>query len=132
MRDNPGAQYEISVDGVPRTHRDRPDIALPNRAVPEVPESKSVIKLKDLQTARRSWSPSKLANRSGHGVYKDDVDYRVLVQRVVHRPHLSDPHRPQLSGFRGTVRSSKPARMSLRRAGSSGRRGQGWKRSADL
>jgi hypothetical protein len=21
MRDNPGAQYEISVDGVPRTHR---------------------------------------------------------------------------------------------------------------
>ena len=28
MRDNPGAQYEISVDGVPRTHRDRQDIAL--------------------------------------------------------------------------------------------------------
>ncbi len=28
MRDNPGAQYEISVDGVPRTHPDRPDIAL--------------------------------------------------------------------------------------------------------
>ena len=28
MRDNPGAQYQISVDGVPRTHRDRQDIAL--------------------------------------------------------------------------------------------------------
>jgi hypothetical protein len=36
MRDNPGAQYEISVDGVPRTHRDRPDIALQSSRIPTV------------------------------------------------------------------------------------------------
>ena len=28
MRPNRGAQYEISIDGVPRTHRDQKDIAL--------------------------------------------------------------------------------------------------------
>ena len=28
MKPNSGAQYEISIDGVPRTHRDRQDIAL--------------------------------------------------------------------------------------------------------
>ena len=28
MKTNPGAQYEISVDGVPRAYRDRQDIAL--------------------------------------------------------------------------------------------------------
>ena len=28
MKSNPGAQYEISIDGVPRTYRDREDIAL--------------------------------------------------------------------------------------------------------
>lgn len=28
MKPNHGAQYEISVDGVPRTYRDRQDIAL--------------------------------------------------------------------------------------------------------
>jgi hypothetical protein len=28
MRPNRGAQYEVSIDGVPRTHRDQKDIAL--------------------------------------------------------------------------------------------------------
>ena len=39
MKSNQGAQYEISVDGVPRTYRDRQDIALQNRAFSEVQES---------------------------------------------------------------------------------------------
>ena len=38
MKANQGAQYEISIDGVPRTYRDRQDIAL-HRAFPEVQKS---------------------------------------------------------------------------------------------
>ena len=37
MRDNPGAQYEISVDGVPRTHCDRQDIALQTARFLKIP-----------------------------------------------------------------------------------------------
>ena len=45
MRDNPGAQYEISGDGVPRIHRDRPDIEVAKSQNPN-----SVVKMKDLRT----------------------------------------------------------------------------------
>ena len=39
MRVIHSAQFEISIDGVPRTYRDRKDLALLERADPEVQKS---------------------------------------------------------------------------------------------
>jgi hypothetical protein len=55
MRANQGgAQYEISVDGVPRTHRDRQDIALQTARLLKSRNPNSVVKLKDLQTGEET------------------------------------------------------------------------------
>ena len=56
MKTNPGAQYEISIDGIPRTYRDREDIALQTARFLKSRNPQSVVKLKDLQTGgnRRS------------------------------------------------------------------------------
>jgi hypothetical protein len=54
MRDNPGAQYEISVDGVPRTHRDRQDIALQTARFLKSQKPNSVVKMKDLRTGEEA------------------------------------------------------------------------------
>ena len=88
MRDNPGAQYEISVDGVPRTHRDRQDIALQTARFLKSQNPNSAVKMKDLQTGEETSWRSKRANRNAmlknashrpwHGVYKDDIDYSVF------------------------------------------------------
>jgi hypothetical protein len=45
-----GAQYEISIDGVPRSHRDRKDIALQSARFLKSRNPNSVVKLRDLQT----------------------------------------------------------------------------------
>ena len=50
MKANPGAQYEISIDDVPRTYRDRQDIALQTARFLKSRNPHSVVKLKDLQT----------------------------------------------------------------------------------
>ena len=50
MKPNHGAQYEISIDGVPRTYRDRRDIALQTARFLKSRNPHSVVKLKDLQT----------------------------------------------------------------------------------
>jgi hypothetical protein len=50
VRKNPGAQFEISIDGVPRTHRDQKDIALETAKFLKSRNPNSVVKLKDLQT----------------------------------------------------------------------------------
>ncbi len=47
---NPGTQYEISVDGRPRTYRDRQDIALQTARFLKSQNPNSTITLKDLQT----------------------------------------------------------------------------------
>ena len=47
---NPGAQFEISIDGVPRTYRDRKDLALLAAQILKSKNPNSVVKLKDLQT----------------------------------------------------------------------------------
>ena len=52
MRDNPGAQYEISVDGVPRTHRQ--DIALQTARFLKSQKPNSVVKMKDLRTGEET------------------------------------------------------------------------------
>ena len=54
MRDNPGAQYEISVDGVPRTHRERQDIALQTARFLKSQNPNSVVKMKDLRTGEET------------------------------------------------------------------------------
>ena len=54
MRDNPGAQYEISVDGVARTHRDRQDIALQTARFLKSQNPNSVVKMKDLRTGEEA------------------------------------------------------------------------------
>jgi hypothetical protein len=45
-----GAQFEISIDGVPRTYRDRKDLALLAAQILKSRNPNSVVKLKDLQT----------------------------------------------------------------------------------
>jgi hypothetical protein len=45
-----GAQFEISIDGVPRTYRDRKDLALESAQFLKSRNPNSVVKLKDLQT----------------------------------------------------------------------------------
>ena len=47
---NPGAQFEISIDGVPRTYRDRKDLALLAAQILKSKNPNSVVRLKDLQT----------------------------------------------------------------------------------
>ena len=54
MKANQGAQYEISVDGVPRTYRDRKDIALQTARLVKSRNPHSVVKLKDLQTGEET------------------------------------------------------------------------------
>ena len=54
MKPNHGAQYEISVDGVPRTYRDRQDIALQTARFLKSRNPHSVVKLKDLQTGEET------------------------------------------------------------------------------
>jgi hypothetical protein len=50
MKPSQGAQFELSVDGVPRSHRDRKDLALQCGLFLKSRNPNSVIKLKDLQT----------------------------------------------------------------------------------
>ena len=45
-----GAQFEISIDDVPRTYRDRKDLALQSAQFLKSRNPNSVVKLKDLQT----------------------------------------------------------------------------------
>ena len=54
MRPNSGTQYEISVDGVPRSYRDRQDIALQTARFLKSKNPNSVVKLKDLQTGEET------------------------------------------------------------------------------
>jgi hypothetical protein len=44
------AQFEISIDGVPRSYRDRKDLALLGAQFLKSRNPNSVVKLKDLQT----------------------------------------------------------------------------------
>jgi hypothetical protein len=45
-----GAQFEISIDSIPRTYRDRKDFALQSAQFLKSRNPNSVVKLKDLQT----------------------------------------------------------------------------------
>ena len=54
MKANPGAQYEISIDDVPRTYRDRQGIALQTARFLKSRNPHSVVKLKDLQTGKET------------------------------------------------------------------------------
>ena len=45
-----GAEFEISIDGVPRTDRDQKDIALLAAQILKSKNLNSVIRLKDLKT----------------------------------------------------------------------------------
>jgi hypothetical protein len=47
---NPGAQFEISIDGLPRTYRDRKEIALLAAQVLKSRNPNSAVKVKDLKT----------------------------------------------------------------------------------
>ena len=50
MRVVASAQFEISIDGVPRTYRDQKDLALLAAQILKSRNPNSVIKLKDLKT----------------------------------------------------------------------------------
>jgi hypothetical protein len=44
------AHFELSVDGVPRSYRDRKDLALQSAQILKSRNPNSVVRLKDLQT----------------------------------------------------------------------------------
>ena len=46
-----GAQFEISIDGVPRTYRDQKDLALLAAQILRSRNPHSAVKVKDLKTA---------------------------------------------------------------------------------
>ena len=50
MRVIHSAQFEISIDGVPRTYRDRKDLALQSTRFLKSRNPNGVVRLKDLQT----------------------------------------------------------------------------------
>ena len=50
MRVIHSAQFELSVDGVPRSYRDRKDLALQSARILKSRNPNSVVRLKDLQT----------------------------------------------------------------------------------
>ena len=54
MKANQGAQYEISIDGVPRTYRDQQDIAIQTARFLKSRNPNSVVKLKDLKTGKET------------------------------------------------------------------------------
>ena len=47
---NPGAQFEISIDGLPHTYRGRKDLALLAAQILKSRNPNSVIRLKDLES----------------------------------------------------------------------------------
>jgi hypothetical protein len=54
VKTNHGAQYEISVDGVPRTYRDGQDIALQTARLLKSRNPNGVVKMKDLRTGEET------------------------------------------------------------------------------
>ena len=62
-----GAQFEISIDGVPRTYRDQKDLALLAAQILKSRNLNSVIRLKDLKTGKRSSSRSRGRSNKRHG-----------------------------------------------------------------
>ena len=59
-----GAQFEISIDGVPRTYRDQKG-RFAGRADPEVQKSQQCRRLKDLKTGAEITIAFKAANNNG-------------------------------------------------------------------
>ena len=56
MRVIHSAQFEISIDGVPRTYRDRKELALRSAQILKSRNPNSVIRLKDLKNAHPAHS----------------------------------------------------------------------------
>ena len=61
-----GAQFEISIDGVPRTYRDQKDIALLAAQILKSRNPNSVVRLKDLKTGEEIVIAFKAAQRNAH------------------------------------------------------------------
>ena len=83
-----GAQFEISIDGVPRTYRDQKG-RFAGRADPEVQKSQQCRRLKDLKTGAEITIAFKAANNNG---------MLTLPNRTARRTGSSSriPRRPQL------------------------------------
>ena len=60
-----GAQFEVSIDGVPRTYRDRKDLALLAARFLKSRNPNSVIRLKDLKSGRDRHRVQGGANNNG-------------------------------------------------------------------
>ena len=69
-----GAQFEISIDGVPRTYRDQKELALLAAQILKSRNPNSVVKLKDLKTGERSSSRSRRRNNNGNAHAADRTD----------------------------------------------------------
>jgi len=67
MRVIHSAQFEISIDGVPRTYRDRKVLALLATQILKSRNSNSVVMLKDLKTGKETVIAFKAAQQQRHG-----------------------------------------------------------------
>ena len=54
MRVIQSAQFELSLDGVPHSYRDRKDLALQSAQILKARNPNGVVKLKDLQTGEET------------------------------------------------------------------------------
>ena len=59
------ANFELSVDGVPRSYRDRKDLALQGAQILKSRNPNSVVRLKDLESGEESSSRSRRRNNNG-------------------------------------------------------------------
>ena len=63
MRVIRSAQFELSLDGVPRSYRDRKDLALQSAQILKSRNPNSVVRLKDLKTGAESIIAFKVAQQ---------------------------------------------------------------------
>ena len=107
MRVIHSAQFELSVDGVPRSYRDRKDLALQSARILKSRNPNSVVKLKDLQTGEEIVIAFKVGNNNalklrptglGSGIDKDRPT-TPCCRRVGGRPHLRYPRRSRQSAL---------------------------------
>ena len=100
------AQFEISIDGVPRTYRDQEDLASLAAQILKSRDPHSLVRLKDLE----SWAEIVIAFKAAQAPYaspdrprcrdcQGSAGLHRLLRRMSGWPHLRDPWRSRPSAL---------------------------------
>jgi hypothetical protein len=117
-----GAQFEISIDGVPRTYRDRQDMALQTARLLKSRNPHSVVKLKDLKTGEElvvAFQPGRLTgwNRREHEFFSRERSGQLHLTARPHDAFLRDTDQVIVSDEKSYDRASNEfARCLVRTA----------------